>query len=62
MRKIKVTVAKDGTTRIEAFGFSGKECLSATKAIEDAIGAVNSRKAKPEMGSVSATQNVVQES
>ena len=61
MRMIKVVVTTDGTTSIEAVGFKGKECLAATMAIEQAIGKIDSRKAKPEMGSEVAEQSVTQE-
>lgn len=61
MRKIKVVVAADGSTQIEAVGFAGKDCLAATKAIEDAIGKIGSRKAKPEMDKVPTKAAVTQE-
>lgn len=37
-RRIEVVVDKDGGIKIEGKGFSGPECLKATKALEDAIG------------------------
>lgn len=49
MKSIKIVFAPDGTSTVEAFGFSGKECLAATKSIEEAIGKVGSSKPKPEM-------------
>ena len=50
MRKIKVVIAPDGTSKIDAIGFQGKACIDATKAIEQAIGNLaGARKEKVEM-------------
>lgn len=38
MKKIQVTITPDGETKIEASGYTGDECLKATKPIEDALG------------------------
>lgn len=46
MKKIVVTFEADGESTVEAFGFSGGDCLAATKTIEEAIGKVGSRKMK----------------
>jgi len=63
MKKITIVFAPDGSTKIDAAGFSGKACLKATEAIEQAIGATLIRKPKPEMGTATATaeQTVGQE-
>lgn len=49
MKKITVTIGRDGSTKVEADGYSGGECLEATKAIEAALGEVDERETKPEM-------------
>jgi hypothetical protein len=43
MKKIVVTFEPNGDTSVEAFGFSGGDCLKATKSIEDALGKVEGR-------------------
>jgi len=52
-KSIEIVVATDGGIQIEAVGFNGKGCEAATKAIEEALGVVSSRKKKPEYHSVS---------
>jgi len=59
MKKIVMTFGKDGTTKIEAFGFSGAACLAATKDLEEALGAVEKRDKKPEMGTVISNEQLV---
>jgi len=61
MKKITIVFAPDGTTKIDAAGFSGKACLKATEDIERAIGSTFIRQAKPEMGAVAVEQTVGQE-
>lgn len=46
--EIEVVVAKDGKTTIEGKGFTGGECLKATKSLEEALGKVGNRSMKPE--------------
>jgi hypothetical protein len=48
MKKIIVTIAKDGGTKIEASGFSDNTCLAETKSLEEALGVAGSRTKKPE--------------
>lgn len=49
MKEIIVKINKEtGEVEIEASGFSGKECEEATKAFEESVGKVESRKRKPE--------------
>lgn len=47
MKEVIITVKPDGTVQIEAGGYSGGECLSATKPFEEALGVVENRKMKP---------------
>lgn len=42
MKKITITITPDGETKIEASGYSGDECLKATKSIEEALGVSSS--------------------
>jgi len=37
MPSIEITIAKDGETKVEAFGFQGGKCVEATKPIRDGI-------------------------
>lgn len=46
MRRIEVTFDSQGNSSIEAFGFTGSACLSATKSIEEAIGKIEHRAEK----------------
>lgn len=45
---IEITIHEDGTTKVEAKGFSGTSCLKTTEAIEKALGTVKDRKMKAE--------------
>ena len=45
---IHIDIGPDGSTRIEAEGFSGTGCTEATAAIEQALGTVVTRERKPE--------------
>lgn len=48
-KSIDVIIKPDGSVEIEASGFSGGECLSATKPLEDWLGGeVGPRTIKPE--------------
>lgn len=52
MKKIKVTVAPDGTTRIATEGFTGTACKDATRGLEKALGKVTSEKLTEEFYAV----------
>lgn len=47
-RSIEVIVAPDGSLKIEAVGFTGADCEKATAFLEEALGAVSSRRKKAE--------------
>jgi hypothetical protein len=49
MKKIKVTIDKNGIPRIEAEGFAGVGCKDATRPIEDAFGGKGQSTEKPEI-------------
>lgn len=63
-KQIKIDITPAGSAKIEAIGFNGKGCASATEMIEVAIGgapANANRKKKPEFfASPSAGQKVKQ--
>jgi len=49
MKKIKITLRKDGTQKVEALGVVGESCLGLTKALERRLGTeVDGRTLKPE--------------
>lgn len=48
MRRIEVTVDPAGGVKIEALEFRGAECEKATRFLECALGAVKTRRRKPE--------------
>ncbi|HET6924041.1 MAG TPA: DUF2997 domain-containing protein [Anaeromyxobacteraceae bacterium] len=41
--EIVVTIAPDGTVKLETHGLKGQACLAETEAVEKALGAVKSR-------------------
>ena len=44
----EITVAPDGTLKIDALGFKGPDCEQATRFLEEALGQVSDRQHKPE--------------
>jgi hypothetical protein len=48
-KELVIDFDKDGNASIEVFGAKGKDCLSLTKDIEEALGSVTKRDEKPEM-------------
>lgn len=51
LKEITVTISNDGSTSVEPTkGFTGPECLKETKSVEEALGKVDKRDPKPEMG------------
>jgi hypothetical protein len=47
-QEIHVDIGPDGSLHIEAHGFSGTSCRAATAPLEQALGAVRSRRLKTE--------------
>ncbi len=43
MKKMRITIKHDGRTEIRVLGAEGPECLAFTKAVEDALGTVQTR-------------------
>ena len=48
MAEIEIVVSADGTVTVEALGAVGAGCLELTKALEEALGTVESRACKTE--------------
>ena len=48
MAEIQVVVAADGTVTVETLGVVGASCIDLTRAIEEALGSVESRECKVE--------------
>ena len=48
MPEIEVVVSQDGTVTVEVKGAAGASCLDLTRAIEEALGEVESRSCKVE--------------
>ena len=48
VKQVSVTIADDGSVKIETNGFSGSECLKATEDLERALGMPGSRQKKKE--------------
>jgi hypothetical protein len=46
LAEIQIIVSPDGSVSVEALGVVGASCLDLTKAIEDALGEVESRECK----------------
>jgi hypothetical protein len=47
-KKIDVVIGKNGEINIEASGFTGNDCLAATKALEEALGVAGEHTRKGE--------------
>jgi len=47
MKRIEIEYLKDGSTRVEAFGFEGGSCLEATREIIERHGKVKEISHKP---------------
>ena len=48
MPEIEIVVSKDGTVTVEAKGVVGASCIDLTRALEEALGTVESRSCKTE--------------
>jgi hypothetical protein len=47
-QRIEVLVTADGEIKIEAHGYTGTDCVEATRALEQALGTPQGRRRKPE--------------
>ena len=49
MKKIRITIRKDGTQKVEALGVVGEDCLELTRSLEKRLGEVEGERVlKPE--------------
>jgi hypothetical protein len=48
MKRIEIEYFPDGSTKVEAFGYEGESCVSATREIEERHGLVKEFIKKPE--------------
>ena len=48
MKKIKITLHKDGTQKVEVTGAVGQECTEFTSELEKRLGVTDDRQFKPE--------------
>lgn len=62
MSSIVVMIDKEGGATIEAVGYEGSSCATATRPLEDALGVIAARDFKPEYHTVPLpADNVVEE-
>jgi hypothetical protein len=45
---VEVTVEATGSIKIDAIGFKGSDCEQATRYLEEALGAIGTKRRKPE--------------
>lgn len=49
MKRMKITIAKDGTQKVEVLGAQGEECIKFSQKLEERLGVqVGERMRKPE--------------
>ena len=48
MTEVEIVVSRDGTITVEAIGVVGAGCMELTRAMEEALGSVESRSCKVE--------------
>ena len=48
MKRIEITVAPDGKSKVETHGFEGSACRQASRFIETALGKATGQQLKPE--------------
>jgi hypothetical protein len=60
-RIIEVTVSPQGETKVQTKGFTGSDCLEASKFLETALGIPTSDKMTPEFYGAAANQQQVQQ-
>ena len=57
MNTIEVTIAPDGSSRVETNGFSGSDCRQASEFLEKALGSRQSERLKPDFYQTVVTEN-----
>ncbi len=62
MKTIEIIVSPQGELTLQTKGFAGASCREASKALEQALGAVRSEKATAEMYQAATTSQKIQQS
>jgi len=62
MKKIRITIRKDGTQKVEALGVVGESCVELTRSFEERLGEVEGERVlKPEYEAAEPEQEQQQE-
>ena len=62
MKRVEIIVDPKGDSKVETKGFSGSECVEASKFIEQALGKETASRTTAEFFATSANQSTVQNS
>ena len=62
MKRVEIIVDSKGNSKVETKGFSGSECVEASKFIEQALGKETASRTTAEFFATSANQSTVQNS
>ena len=62
MKRVEIIVDPQGNSKVETKGFSGRECVEASKFVEQALGKETASRTTAEFFATSANQNTVQNS
>lgn len=57
--ELEITISADGEVSISVSGTKGKRCIDLTKELEETIGTVVSREAKPAFYETESTQTLI---
>jgi hypothetical protein len=57
MKRIEITIATDGKSKVETHGFTGDACRDASRFLETALGKSTNETLKPEFHQVSTTNH-----
>ena len=60
-RIIEVTVAPDGSTKIATHGYTGQDCLAASRFLEEALGTVAAERKTAEFYAEASVEQSVQQ-
>ena len=60
MKRVEIIVDSKGNSKVETKGFSGSECVEASKFVEQALGKETASRATAEFFATSANQSTVQ--
>lgn len=59
---IEIIISADGQTRVETKGFTGSDCRTASRFLEQALGQTTSEQLKPEFYQSTSEEEHIQES